>query len=204
MTDQPVRRKRSRSSEKSPGPNPWVILLLIFVVVGGGGAVLALALQNKPEVAVTTMVAPPESGPQPGSEPPNFRLPGLNQEDRELSELKGRPVMLFFWDSDCQPCIEMMRRLQTAAANQGTDLAVVLINTTFQDTQEAASSVVQPYSFSPPQFFILRDDTGSAVGQYEVKVLPTSYFIKRDGTVSEAWTGPLPDDVLNAALARIR
>lgn len=203
MTDQPVRRKRSRPSEKSRGPNPWVILVLVFLVVGGGGAVLAVALQNRPEVGVTTAVAPPASGPQPGSEPPNFRLPGLNQEDRELSELEGRPVMLFFWDSDCQPCIDMMGRLKTAAS-QSADLAVVMINTTFQDTQEAASSVVQPHSFSQPQFFLLRDDTGSAVRQYGVEVLPTSYFIKRDGTISEGLTGPLPDDVLNAALAKIR
>jgi hypothetical protein len=50
----------------------------------------------------------------------------------------------------------------------------------------------------------LRDDTGSAVRQYDVRVIPTSYFIKRDGTISEGITGPLPDDILNAALARIR
>lgn len=204
MTDQPRQCSQKSTARKGAGPNPWVVLLVIFLVVGGGGVVLALALQNTPQVGVTTTVARSDSGPQPGTQPPNFRLPGLNQEDRELSELRGRPVMLFFWDSDCQPCIDMLPRLRSAAVNQGNDLAVVLINTAFQDTQEAASSVVQPHSFTPPQFFMLRDDTGSAVRQYEVRAVPTSYFLKRDGTVSEAWTGPLPDDVLNAALAKIR
>jgi peroxiredoxin len=205
MTEQPRRRSQRSAARRSTSPNPWLILLGIFLIVGIPGIVLALIAQNQPDVGVTTTVAPPETGPQPGAQPPNFRLPGLNQEDRELSEYTGRPVMLFFWDSDCQPCGDVLRRLKPVADAQGDDLVVLLINTAFQDNQEAASSFVQPYGFTAPKYYILRDSTGSATRtQYQVKALPTSYFIKRDGTVSEAFTGPLPDDVLTAALAKIR
>lgn len=202
MADQPRQRRLNPPARKRAGPNPWVVLLVIFLAVGGGGTVLALMLQNRPQVGVTTTVARSAAGPQPGTQPPNFRLPGLGMEDRELAEFRGRPVLIVFWNSQCQPCLDMFPRLQIAA--QGGDLTIIAIHTTFQDAPDQASAALQPYNLPQRQFYILRDDTGSAVRQYEVRVVPTSYFLKRDGTVSEAWTGPLPDDVLNAALAQIR
>ncbi len=202
MTDQPAESRPTTRPRRSKGPNPWLILLLIFVVVGGGGAALSLTLGTTPQLTVTTTVGPAVGGPPAGTTPPNFRLPGLDSEDRELAELLGRPIMLFFWDSHCQPCLEMMPRLQAAYdAHQGEDLALLGINTAFQDNQDDARAVVKQYSLS---FDILLDTTGSAVRQYQVLALPTSFFIRRDGTVSEAITGPLPDETLNAALAKIR
>jgi len=202
MADQPRQRHLNPPARKRAGPNPWAVLLVIFLAAGGGGTVLALMLQNRPQVGVTTAVARPTAGPQPGTQPPNFRLPGLGMEDRELAEFRGRPVLIVFWNSRCPPCLDMFPRLQIAAL--GGDLAIVAIHTTFQDAPDQASAALQPYNLPQQQFYILRDDTGSAVRQYAVRVVPTSYFLKRDGTVSEAWTGPLPDDVLNAALAQIR
>lgn len=75
---------------------------------------------------------------------PPARLTGntLDGQRFSLEALRGKVVMLFFWNTDCTPCIQKMPELRANAAGwRGKPFALVLIST--DRDRRAALSYVQ-------------------------------------------------------------
>ena len=105
-----------------------VVLVVVAVVLPVGAAVLGLGRSP----ARLAPGAPPSSSPTaavaypPGTPAPDLRLPGLDGGQVDLAALRGRPVVVNFWATWCDPCVREFPLLRQAAATHRPDrLAVV-------------------------------------------------------------------------------
>jgi peroxiredoxin len=136
--------------------------------------------------------------PQVGFQAPDFELENSTGETIRLSELRGRPVLVNVWASWCPPCRAEMPAMQTVYQQyQDQGFIVLAVNATDQDDRQDALDFAQEWQLSFP---ILFDTQGQVSRQYQVRSLPTSFFIDPQGVIREVVVGgPMAE-----ALLRIR
>jgi thiol-disulfide isomerase/thioredoxin len=89
-------------------------------------------------VAATTLLA--ASAPAHAA-PLQLSGPTLDGGRFDLQALRGRVVMLFFWNTDCVPCVQRMPELRANAAGwRGKPFTLVLVSTD-RDRQAALGYV---------------------------------------------------------------
>jgi peroxiredoxin len=151
---------------------------------------------SRAPAGATTQGAIP--APQKGFLAPDFTLATAEGKMVRLSELRGRPVVLNIWASWCPPCREEMPALERVhQAYQGQGVVILGLNSTFQDSREDALAFAAGQGLSFP---ILFDEQGQATRLYQVRALPTTFFIDAQGIIQEVIAGgPMAE-----ALLRIR
>jgi cytochrome c biogenesis protein CcmG/thiol:disulfide interchange protein DsbE len=140
-------------------------------------------------------------GPQPAVDypAPDFALTTLAGEQISLAHLRGQPVVLNFWATWCDPCRREMPALQ-ATADLYADKVIVL----GVDQGEPAALVrtfVEEYGLTYP---ILLDAQFAVSQQYNIRGLPTTFFIDADGIVRFLWVGEMNRITLAEGIAKIR
>lgn len=138
-----------------------------------------------------------EAGVQPGDTAPNFRLQLDNGDGLYLRDLVGRPVLINFWATWCGPCrLEMPDIVRHAQTDP--DLVVVAVNV--QEEVAQIEPFAQDFAMELP---IARDANGEISNLYEVRGMPTTYFVDREGKVNAVWAGALSPARLEEMLAAI-
>lgn len=146
---------------------------LKHLVVGVGGASAALA----PLTASRAQLSP-EPRAWPGNRPtPVFRLPVWEGGELELGGLRGKPVLLNFWASWCEPCRTEMPSLELLATrHEAAGLQVLAIN--HRETDAAVRRFLDSQPLGLP---VLRDRDGAVAQAFGVRVFPTTVAIGRHG-----------------------
>jgi thiol-disulfide isomerase/thioredoxin len=123
---------------------------------------------------------------------PSLALEAWEGPPVSLAALRGRPVLLNFWASWCEPCRAEMPSLELLATRHEADgLQVLVVN--FRETDVAVRRFLEQTAISLP---VLRDRDGGAARAFGVRVFPSTVAIGRDGravfsVVGEVdWTGP--------------
>lgn len=113
----------------------------------------------------------------------------------DLRALYGtKAVYLKFWATWCVPCREQMPHFQRAYEAAGPDLAVIAVNTGFNDSLPAVRDVIRDAGLEMPMVI----DDGRLAAAFHLRVTPQHVVIGRDGRI--AYIGHLADDRLDAAL----
>jgi thiol-disulfide isomerase/thioredoxin len=115
-----------------------------------------------------------------GKPAPDFTLQTLDGKNVSLSSLRGKGVLLNFWATWCGPCkIEMpwFVELQKEYGSQGLQIVGVAMDDS--STQEIQNFVKEMGVNYP--VLIGKEAVGQAYGG--VDVLPTTFFIDRDGKI---------------------
>ena len=137
------------------------------------------------------------AGLQEGQEAPNFHLMLDDGRHLSLHDLRGQPVLLNFWATWCGPCrLEMPEIVSVATTN--ADLVVLAINV--QETMEQIQPFAEEFQMTLP---VVRDTDGALRNLYEVRGMPTSVFIDRDGKIFTIWTGMLTDKLLQELITKM-
>jgi thiol-disulfide isomerase/thioredoxin len=106
------------------------------------------------------------SVPRKGFIAPDFTLSTLLNDPMQLSDIRGRPVLINFWASWCPPCKAEMPVLDKIYQLYKTNGLLILgINTTNQDSEKNASEFVSNLNLSFP---ILLDKNGKVTNLYQV------------------------------------
>lgn len=126
---------------------------------------------------------------------PDFRLEALDGSEIALADFRGKPVILNFWASWCPPCRSEMPAFQQAWQEYGdTDLVILAVNATNQDSLTDVITFVDQYQLAFP---VLLDIKGAAASSYQIRSLPTTYLINRDGLIVKTLIGgPIPLSLL--------
>lgn len=140
--------------------------------------------------------------PQAGFLAPDIVLKSLTGETIKLSDLRGQAVLVNLWATWCPPCREEMPTLEemyNEYKDQG--LVVLGVNMTYQDDAQAVLPFVQKHGLNFP---ILLDETGKTGNAYQMKSLPSSFFINREGMITEVVIGgPMAEALLRTRIEKI-
>jgi peroxiredoxin len=102
----------------------------------------------------------------------------------------------------CPPCREEMPAIETVYnefKEQG--FIVLAMNMTYQDDGTAVAPFVERYGLTFP---ILVDETGDTAREYQMRSLPTSFFIDREGIINEVVIGgPMAEALLRTRVEEI-
>ncbi len=155
--------------------------LYLLIVLAGLGWIFATADRAGQSTAGRI------PAPQKGFAAPDFTLADPKGQKYTLSELRGKAVVLNIWATWCPPCQAEMPTLEKFYKQYQTQgLVVLAADATAQDYPLQVVPFVQKHSLTFP---ILLDETGDLSRKYEVRSLPSSFFIGRDGSVSEVVIG---------------
>ena len=125
--------------------------------------------------------------PLVGHPAPNFSLTILNashpaKSQLSLADFKGKPVLLNFWASWCQPCKEELPLLEnTWKQLEAQKKDVVFLGIDFQESSSDATSFLRLQGVS---YLAGIDTDGSIANKYNVTSLPQTIFIDRNGTIT--------------------
>jgi cytochrome c biogenesis protein CcmG, thiol:disulfide interchange protein DsbE len=120
---------------------------------------------------------------------PGFTLERLDGKgDLSLESLRGRPVVLNFWASWCNPCKDEAPLLEEASKRWAGKVAFVGVDV--KDFRGDARKFLERYGVTYPNVY---DGKGSTIGRYGVTGYPETYFIDADGKVRFRIAGPVED-----------
>lgn len=140
--------------------------------------------------------------PQKGFLAPDFELNTPTGETTRLSDLQGQAVLVNLWATWCPPCraeMQSIEKIYQEYKEQG--FTVLAVNMTYQDDPSAVPPFVNEQRLSFP---ILLDETGEMANAYQLRSLPSSYFIRRDGTINEVVIGgPMSEALLRTRIEGI-
>ena len=127
---------------------------------------------------------------------PDFELETFDGGTLRLSDLEGKVVVLNFWASWCPPCRWEMPFFETMW-NEYRDRDVVFVGVAMSDTLEDAQSFAEESGVTYP---IGLDQTREIVRDYEVRSLPTTFFIDKEGQIQRRLTSAANEALLKVFL----
>jgi thiol-disulfide isomerase/thioredoxin len=120
----------------------------------------------------------------------------------QLSELRGQPVMINLWASWCPPCRAEMPAIEKVyQAYKDRGLVVLAVNTTFQDNEADAAAFVREFGLT---FLIPLDRDGSVSKRYQLRGLPSTFFVDRNGIIrSVVIGGPMSEALIQSKVEEL-
>lgn len=149
-------------------------LILFFVA-----AIIAVMLFAGIRMARDKRANGPANGQLIGNLAPDFELPTLDGKTLKLSDLHGKAVLLNFWATYCGPCkVEMpwFVELQKEYGPQGLQIVGVA-------NDDAGPAEIAKFAKEMGINYPILIGKDSVSDSYKISVLPTSFFVNRDGTL---------------------
>lgn len=147
--------------------------------------------------ALLTIGAGATSSGGPDGKAPGFVLTATDGAKVSSETFAGAPVVINFWRSDCPPCKAEMPLLQRLS-DGSPRVRLVLID--WGETADAATAFLDREGIHRPALL----DTDLKVGRaYGVSALPTTVFVRPDGTIDRLQVGQIDERVLAAELSHL-
>jgi len=147
--------------------------------------------------ALLTIVGPQEPSASAGGKVPAFTLSSTDGSHLNLAELAGKPAVINFWATYCPPCRAEMPLLQKRVGPQ-SGVRLVLINE--GESSQAARDYLNALGLHDPSLLDSDLRVGHAFGAI---ALPTTVFVRSDGTIADRHIGQLDDAVLAAEISNL-
>jgi cytochrome c biogenesis protein CcmG/thiol:disulfide interchange protein DsbE len=129
---------------------------------------------------------------------PRFELKTLDGHPASLETFHGRPLLLHFFASWCDPCreeIPIVNALTADAGRQGYSVLGVAV----QDTRAAVTEFARELKIAFP---IALDLDGRAHRDYRIFGPPATVFIDADGVSRDTVFGPMTPERARAGLEK--
>jgi cytochrome c biogenesis protein CcmG/thiol:disulfide interchange protein DsbE len=165
------------------------VLLVGVAIAGILLGVLFLGLGKNPNEIRSPLIGRPA---------PTFTLREVGTgRPVELSQLRGKPVVINFWATWCGPCWEEHPVL---VANAKLLPDVQFLGVVFQDSEEKILGFLTQRGSSYPTVV---DDMGKTAIAYGVGGVPETFFLDERGTIVAKFSGPMSSDVLQENLRKV-
>lgn len=176
------------------------LVIALCLVVGAAAVAIGVDLGNRsaaagPGASVTVVAGSPLLD-RPA---PDFTLEDLSGEPVRLSDYRGRPVLVNFWASWCEPC-KVEFPLFEAARQRYAGTGLEILGVVHNDSAEAAAAFVAEEGAEWPTLLDPDDAVWDAYGGLGV---PTTFFIDREGVVRAVSYGPPLSGSLDKQLDKI-
>jgi len=175
-----MRIEKAREKKRDKKRNRFIFRTIILAVLVAA-VVFALITNAKKDNTIYGV----------GDKAPDFQLQQINKnnelESIQLSDLKGKGVMLNFWATYCKPCekeMPYMEELYPKYKDKGIEIVAVSLDA----TEVVVHQFIEKYNLTFP----IPHDKKSVVNDlYKIGPIPTTYFINPEGEIVEKVEGAL-------------
>lgn len=119
-----------------------------------------------------------------GQKLPAFAATSIEGKSIQLSDYRGKFLLLDFWGSWCAPCISETPTLK--AFNEKYNDKLVLIGLICKDTKSKAAAAIKQNKLNWTQLYSEKDEFGSLFG---ITAYPTKILIDQNGNVIKTFVG---------------
>lgn len=117
---------------------------------------------------------------------PSLALNDLKGKLHDLSDYKGKVVLVSFWASWCRPCIEEMPSLVKLKEKYQDNIEILAVNV--REDSATIKQFTQPMNIKFP---LLQDHDSSTVKDWKVYVYPSNFIVDKKGELVFAATGAM-------------
>jgi peroxiredoxin len=109
---------------------------------------------------------------------PRLLLNDLDGKQWNLADLRGKVVIVNFWATWCEPCVEELQFLNDIASRDIGQGKIAVLGVNYKESASQLRQFSAAHKFAYP---ILLDKSGEAFKQWAGAVLPTTVLIDRKG-----------------------
>lgn len=165
------------------------VLVVGAVITAALVAVFFLAMGKDPQHIDSPLV---------GRVAPPFALQAVGTHEMvDLSQYRGKPVVLNFWATWCHPCWDEHPVLTQTA--QMTNGQIQFVGVVFQDEESKIENFLRQRGWSYPT---LVDVSGKTAIAYGVGGVPETFFLDKTGKIVAKFEGPMSPEVLQANIQK--
>lgn len=137
-----------------------------------------------------------------GQKAPDFNLSSFTGTTVSLTGLQGKPTVITFWASTCLTCLENLKTIENSKQEFQDSANFVGIHRSDMESAKRASFIItQKFSISYP----LLIDSTSTYNQYNfTEDTGLTYFIDKNGLVSERLAGFVNEDVIKSKIRQLQ
>ncbi len=177
------------------------LLLAGGVFVAAAIALLVFSAGRPQPAAQPPLPIAATGSPATASDPlPAFHLPALGGGEVSAADLRRKPAVVNFFASWCPSCWAEIPHIESASRNyRGKDLQVLGIGVL--DSEESLRWMVSKLRITYPTVY---DTSGETVVKIlQLRSMPTTLFVDRQGIVRARWQGFLDKETLQRLIAKI-
>lgn len=187
-----MRIEEARDRKRPKKKRQWMFRLVVLIVLVGavGFALVTNAQKDKTIYNI-------------GDQAPDFQLQQINENNEvetiQLSDLKGKGVMLNFWATYCKPCekeMPYMEELYPKYKEQGLEIVALSLDA----TEPVIHQFIKKYDLTFP---VAHDNKGQVMDLYKIGPIPSTYFISPEGEIVEKVEGTLTLERLEDSFKQI-
>ena len=185
-----------------PQQRKLLIAVVVLAISVGGGWLWSRVSEPTLDARLTT----PGEVPYPtiatnsevaGTSLPQASLLTLDNKTIDSSKLIGKPLILNFWYSTCEPCRREMPVLAASADAHSATVRFVGIN--MNDSIETATAFAEKYNVL---YDIMFDTSGSFIGDLGIATAPMTLFVDVQGIIVDQVAGEITADKLESLIAK--
>jgi thiol-disulfide isomerase/thioredoxin len=185
-----------------PHQRKLLIAAVVLAVSVGGGWLWSSASEPDLDARLTT----PGEVPYPtiatnsavaGTSLPQASLLTLDNKTIDSITLIGKPLILNFWYSTCEPCRREMPVLATSAVTHSSTVRFVGVN--MNDSIETAQNFAKKYNVL---YDIMFDPSGSFIGALGIGTAPMTLFVDAQGVIVDQVAGEITAEKLESLITK--
>lgn len=137
-------------------------------------------------------------GNKVGQRAPHLELMDLAGNYVQLSDYRGKKVLVNFWATWCSPCRDELPDMQQIYEDFSDDLIVLGVNLTMAEPSvEEVRSFIEETKVTFP---IVLDRESHALNVYRVIVYPTTFVLDEEGIIHEVFFGAIDYETMQHTL----
>ncbi len=162
---------------------PFISLALMIVIIAG--ALFAYQGFTARKNAADSSLSETDPSQEAAAEgelvlAEDFTVYDIAGKEVNLSDFRGRPLVVNFWASWCPPCVWEMPDFNQVWRDRQDDVMFMMVNVIDgkKETEKSGKEFFQDKGFSFPVYFDIDQDAVSTFGVYSY---PQTYFIDKHG-----------------------
>ncbi len=126
---------------------------------------------------------------------PDFIVYDMNGNTVALSDMRGKPVVINFWATWCNPCLSELGYFEEMYKKYGDSINFMMIDMTdgIQDTEAKVKAFVKDKGYTFPVYL---DTKQYAAYTYSVSSIPMTLFINEKGEIVYNYVGAMNEKTL--------
>ena len=147
----------------------------------------------------------PQASRQPA---PPFRLADVSGTDKQVTDYRGKVVLLNFWATACGGCkleIPWLIELESAHKSDSFTVVGVSMDTSYEGSKSAdeAWSKVKPFVQEHKLNYPVLMGDATLITSYKLGAVPATYLIDKQGRIAATYSGVADKSDVNSNINKL-